>query len=151
MEFFTGDLVYWHWLALGVLLGIIEMLIPGTSLLWVGAASLVTGIIAWLFPEIAWQWQIFIFGALGILAVVFSRRYLKIKKGTSADPLLNNRYERLVGHVVTLETPIINGHGRVPVDDGSFLVTGSDLPAGTKVRITAVNGAVLSVEMVSGT
>lgn len=141
-------LVYWHWFALGVALAVFEMLVPGVAMLWVGAAAIATGLIVVLVPDIDWQYQFLIFGLLGIAAVAVSRRYLKIKKITSADPLLNNRYERLVGHIVTLTEPIVNGQGRIPVDDGSFLITGPDLPAGRKVRVTAAQGAVLVVEEV---
>lgn len=143
-------LLYWHWLALGVGLAVFEMLVPGVAMLWIGTAAIFTGFVVWFFPDISWQYQFFVFGALGIVAVAASRRYLKIKKVQSTDPLLNNRYERLVGHVITLETPIVNGHGRVPVDDGSFLVTGPDLPAGKKVRVVSVEGAVLAVEPIDG-
>lgn len=142
------NLLYWHWLALGVGLAIFEMLVPGVAMLWIGAAAIATGFVVWFFPDISWQYQFFIFGALGIAAVASSRRYLRIKKVQSTDPLLNNRYERLVGHVITLESPIVNGHGRVPVDDGSFLVTGPDLAAGKRVRVVSVTGAVLEVEEV---
>ena len=142
------NLLYWHWLALGVGLAIFEMLVPGVAMLWIGAAAIATGFVVWFFAEISWQDQFFMFGARGIAAVASSRRYLRIKKVQSTDPLLNNRYERLVGHVITLESPIVNGHGRVPVDDGSFLVTGPDLPAGKKIRVVSVTGAVLEVEEV---
>lgn len=141
-------LLYWHWLALGVALVIFEMLVPGAAMLWVGAAAIATGIISWLLVDLDWQTQFFIFGVLGITAVIFSRRYLKLKKTHSEDPLINHRYERLIGHVMHLATPIADGHGRVAVDDGSCLVTGPDLPAGSKVRVVAVDGAVLVVEAV---
>jgi len=147
MENEVYTLLFWHWFALGVFLVVLEMLMPGVAMLWVGVAALVTGVLVWLIP-MAWQGQVLIFGVLGVIAVVASRRYLRLKPVHSQDPLLNNRYERLVGHVVTLETPIIDGQGRIPVDDGSFLVTGADLPAGSKVRITGVRGAVLTVEAV---
>jgi inner membrane protein len=143
-----ADLVYWHWLAIAVGLAIVEMLVPGTSMLWLGAAAAVTGALAWLFPALSWQWQIFIFGVVGIGFVAASRRYLKIAKSESEDPLLNHRFERLVGKTVVLESAIVNGHGRIPVDDGSFLVSGPDLPAGSKVKIVSVDGAVLQVEEV---
>lgn len=144
------NLLYWHWFALGVGLAVLEMLVPGVAMLWIGVSAIVTGLVVWFMPDITWQYQFLVFGVLGLIAVAVSRRYLKLKKVHSADPLLNSRYERLVGHVITLETPIVNGHGRVPVDDGSFLVSGPDLPAGKKVRVVEVSGAVLVVEAVEG-
>ena len=40
----------------------------------------------------------------------------------------------------------LNGRGRVKVGDGSWTVTGPDMVAGARVRVTAVNGTELAVE-----
>ena len=47
-----------------------------------------------------------------------------------------------------LSEPIEQGSGRVKVDDSVWRVTGPDAPAGTKVRVTGGDGAVLTVEPV---
>ena len=61
------------------------------------------------------------------------------------DTGLNRRGEQYVGRVFTLSEPIENGTGKLIIDDTMWKVSGSDLPAGTKVRVTGVQGAILEV------
>jgi membrane protein implicated in regulation of membrane protease activity len=44
-----------------------------------------------------------------------------------------------------LVEPIVNGRGRVRLDDASWTVTGPDLPAGAAVEVTGADGVVLEV------
>lgn len=139
--------LYWHWLSLGLLLMAFEMLVPGASMLWMGTAAMVTGIVVWLFPGMEWQWQVIMFGLLGIAAVTGSRRVFKPRPDDeTADPPLNRRGAQLIGRITVLEAAIENGQGRARIGDSSWIVTGPDLPAGAKVRITAADGATLQVE-----
>ncbi len=135
-----------NWVALGLFLGIFEMLAPGASMLWIGGAAMVTGIVVWLFPDTDWRWQIIIFGLLGITAIVGSRRIFARTAAMDGATLLNNRTETLVGRVATLETAIENGEGRAKIHDISWTVTGPDMPAGSKVRVIDADGLVLQVE-----
>ena len=59
--------------------------------------------------------------------------------------MLNRRAEQLVGRVVPLERAIVNGEGRVQIADAFWDVTGPDAPAGTAVRVIAVDGMTLRV------
>ena len=45
-----------------------------------------------------------------------------------------------------LVEPVKDGTGKVRVGDTVWLVHGSDAPAGASVRVTGVQGAVLTVE-----
>jgi membrane protein implicated in regulation of membrane protease activity len=65
---------------------------------------------------------------------------------TRAQSTLNARAASLIGQVVTLEEPIINGRGRARVGDGSWNVRGPDMVAGAEVRIVSVESAELLVE-----
>ena len=64
----------------------------------------------------------------------------------SDEPLLNRRGEQLIGQVVTLEEATVNGRGRARVGDSLWRVTGPDLAAGTRVRITGIDHGTLVVE-----
>ncbi len=55
-----------------------------------------------------------------------------------------------VGRRVELETPIIEGHGRIDLLDKTWTITGDDAPAGTTVRVTDVFGETLRVVPVTG-
>jgi membrane protein implicated in regulation of membrane protease activity len=62
---------------------------------------------------------------------------------------LNRRGEQYVGRVVTLKEPIVDGHGKVQLDDSTWKITGDDCDAGTQIKITSVNNVVFQVEKVS--
>ena len=50
MNTLAGIEPHWFWLALGLLLAVGEMTIPGVFLIWMAAAALVTGFTAWFVP-----------------------------------------------------------------------------------------------------
>ena len=63
----------------------------------------------------------------------------------SDQPHLNKRGDQYIGKVFNLVDGIENGRGRIKIGDGTWIVAGQDLPAGTKVRVDGVDGAVLTV------
>ena len=146
MEFLV-NLEYWHWLAFALALIIIEMLAPGAVLLWFGVAAGVVGVLLLLIPNLAWQAQMVLFSVLSIASLLAWRSYAK--KHPPADnnyPTLNKRGEDLIGRVFTLDEGIVNNYGKIRVDDTMWKIRGSDVVAGAKVRVTAVDGTVLVVE-----
>ena len=59
---------------------------------------------------------------------------------------LNRRGEQMIGRTAVLSEPIQNGRGKAKIDDSVWRVEGSDLPAGTQIKVTGVDGAILKVE-----
>ena len=143
---FFENLTYWHWWIAALALLVVELLMPGVFFLWIGVAAAITGFIALLAPDLGWQTDFVIFAVLGVVSAVLGRRFWKASSSVSAAPTLNQRGQQYVGQVYVLDTPLENGHGRVKIGDGSWIVEGADLPAGAKVRVTGVNGARLTVE-----
>jgi len=47
-----------------------------------------------------------------------------------------------------LKEPIVNGAGKIKVDDTTWKISGTDMAAGDKVRVVGVDGVVLKVESV---
>ena len=47
---------------------------------------------------------------------------------------------------IALNEPIVNGRGKLRVDDTVWKVEGADCPAGVQVRVTGVDGVMLRVE-----
>jgi membrane protein implicated in regulation of membrane protease activity len=136
---------HWIWLALGLVLAVAEIAIPGVFLIWLAGAALIVGALAWLLPlNIAWQ--IVIFAALAIIAVFSGRRYLAGHPVEAADPLMNDRGARAVGDVVLVTSAISAGTGRVRLGDSEWLAKGPDAEPGTKMRVTGHEGVVLVVE-----
>ena len=138
------NLLFWHWwlLALGLL--IIELATGTFYLLWVSfAAAVVGGLMLVMSPT--WQVQFGLFAALSLLSVALWHRYRPALK-PSDQPTLNRRGDSYVGRVFTLDAPIVNGVGKLHVDDTQWRISGDDSAAGTKVKVVRADGSTLRVE-----
>jgi membrane protein implicated in regulation of membrane protease activity len=140
--------LHYTWLAIGLVLAIAEMAIPGVFLIWMAGAALITGLVAWLFP-IGLPIQIVIFAVLSILAVFTGKRMLKDHPVVAADPKMNQRGERVIGETVVVTQAIEGGSGRVKLGDGEWLARGADAVVGTRLRVVGHDGVVLIVEPVA--
>lgn len=135
----------WRWFVLGLVLLGLELIAPGTMLLWLGVAAIVVGLIA-LVIDPGWQIEIVAFAVLGLAAAVGWWFYGRPDNAAASDrPMLNRRAERHVGKTFTLDAPIVNGDGRLRIDDTSWRVAGPDLPAGSRVKVLSVDGITLQV------
>jgi membrane protein implicated in regulation of membrane protease activity len=143
------ELAYWHWWVLGVALCALEVFAPGAVFIWFGVAALVVGLVVLLLPGIPWSAQIVAFAVLSVASLVAWRAWSRNRPERTDYPSLNRRAEQYVGRVLTLEEPIVNGHGKVRVDDSSWKIRGPDLPAGTRVRVDGVDGTLLVVSPVA--
>lgn len=89
-----------------------------------------------------------------MVSVFAGRRFVSSRQEPTDHPTLNRRSQNLVGNRYTLDSPTSNGRGRVKVDDGVWTISvmpqGTDLQAGTRVTVTAVDGATLIVEAAEG-
>lgn len=137
---------FWHWLVLGLLLMLVELALPSTYFLWMGLAALVVGVMFWLVPGMSFDAQVILFAVLSVSAIILGKRYLKRHPILSDRPMLNVRGAQNIGRIATLHEPIINGVGKVHLDDTLWKVFGPDLPLNTRVRIVAVDGISLRVE-----
>ena len=136
---------FWHWFVIAVVLAAVEIAAPGAAFLWLGAAAGLVGLVLLAYPGLGWEGQLLLFAALSIAAVLAGRAVYR-RAGLHAAPnRLNRRAEQYIGTIHTLETAIVNGRGRAQVGDTSWSVEGPDLPAGTTVRVVAVDGPVLKV------
>jgi len=142
-EFLEG-LAFWHWLVLGVVLAIIEVFAPGVFFLWLGISAAIVGSVLWLIPGISWELQLLFFAILSVASVIVARRYLTAHPLETDLPNLNQRGQQYVGRIFTLIEPVVNGQGKIQVDDSTWKITCDDCEAGTKVIINGVDGVVLS-------
>jgi len=141
-----NDIIYWHWLILAVALIILEILIPGAYFLWMGVSAIFIGGLMLVFPEMVFLVQILIFAVLSVITVVMYKSYRKKNPIVTDEPALNRRGEKYLGQIFTLTEPIVNGSGKVKVDDSTWKVAGEDMDAGETVRVVAVEGSTFKVE-----
>lgn len=138
-------IVFWHWWVLGFALLVAEVFLPSTFCLWLGGSAFVTGLVAMLMPALHWQIEVVIFAVLSIVAVAAWFRFKPLSRA-APDNGLNQRGRSYVGQVYPLVEPIHNGLGKARVEDSVWIVAGPELPSGSRVRVTAVDGATLRVE-----
>lgn len=146
-EFLIG-LGPWIWLIAGLLLLAAELLLSGVFLIWIGIAALITGVLSlflWPFGFWSWQLQILLFAVLSFISILIGKSALKRREEKSDQPLLNQRTASMIGRTAVLSEAIVNGRGRIHIDDTTWIVNGPDLPQGTPVRITGGSGTSLTV------
>jgi membrane protein implicated in regulation of membrane protease activity len=143
----------WFWFGLSTLLIIVEVLL-GTSffLLWIGGIAACVGILVWAVPHLTaqhfvvlGQYQFLIFSVSSSVSIILWRKYLKSHPIKTDKPTLNRRSEQFIGKTFILHTEIINGHGKIRVDDSIWRVIGPDLPMGAIVKVMSVDGVTLKV------
>lgn len=143
---FLITLTPWHWLTIAVLLLVIEMLVGSYYLLWVSFAAFLVAIVQWIFG-IGWGAQVVIFTVVAILSVIAWYIYDQRRDKTSSRPNLNKRGHQYIGRTFQLSTPIVNGVGKIKVDDSTWKVQGNDAPINTAVRVKGIDGTELIVEI----
>lgn len=134
------------WAAVALLLFAAEAMAPGAFMLWMGLAAAVVFVGVLLIPGIPVLAQVAAFIVLSFVSIQIYRRWFRKNEPQSDRPHLNQRANTLVGHVVKLDQAIVNGRGRVQIADAFWVVEGADLPAGTPVRVVAVDGMTLKVQ-----
>ena len=143
--------LYLNWLTVGIALMVVELIIPGTYLIWFGFAATVVGIMTWLIPDLALIWQLIWLALLSVLfAVIGWRIYGKLifqKQSNTKYKDLNNPISQMKGKVV--EVVSVKGDKiQVSIGDTVWLAVSEDkVKVGDKVVITgSPNGVELSIK-----
>ena len=137
----------WHWFGFAAFLGILEVTLGASFfLLWLAVCACGVAVLLIIFPMIEWQYQLLVFAIGAIACIFFWYTHLKNNPASSDKPRLNRRSEQYIGYIFTLTEPIVNGRGKIRVDDSFWKIEGPDLPIGTKVKVIDVNGVILKVE-----
>jgi membrane protein implicated in regulation of membrane protease activity len=94
--------------------------------------------------HLSWQWQLGLF-AIGVLLAVYAwYRYARqpMPAAVQQPPV------DALGTTVTLATDLRNGEGMVSIDGARWPVTGPEMVAGSRVRLTAIDDSTFTVEPV---
>jgi len=139
-------IVFWHWWILAGILLIFELTAPAFFFLWLGFAAAAVGMILLVFPDISLETQLVLFGIAAVVAILVWRKFRESRPQTTDQPNLNRRGHQYIGREFTLVEPIVNGVGKVTVDDSTWRVKGPDLAVGTSIRVVDIDGVVFKVE-----
>jgi len=137
----------WSWFILGVVLLAVEVMAPGTFILWLGLSAILVGLIS-LVVDWSWQAQLATFAVLAVASVIVWSRFGRspAEEDAKAQPFLNRRVQGFVGRTFTLDKPIVDGGGTVKIGDTVWRITGPESPAGSRVKVIRADGPMLIVE-----
>jgi len=143
---FIVTLGAWKWIILGAILLALELAAPGAFMMWLGLSAVLVGILSFIWPDMSWQWQGVAFAVFAVASIPLWRRFAHNVEPPEERPYLNRRADAMVGQAFTLDKPIVDGVGTIRVGDTVWRVSGADRPAGSRVKVTRVDGANLMVE-----
>lgn len=145
MDLFSDVESEWLWLIAGVLLAILELVVPGYFLIWLAAAAFITALITAV-AGVGIAIELLTFAVFSVFTIYAARRWLHYHPIESSDPLMNDRGGRLVGERVVVTQAIDNGVGRVKHGDSEWPARGADAEPGTRLVVTGHDGVTLIVE-----
>ncbi|MFT5481538.1 MAG: hypothetical protein ACI9GW_000181 [Halieaceae bacterium] len=76
------EMMYWHWIVVGIGLMLIEIILPSFTMLWFGAGAITVGLLLAVFPELSLTTQVVLWTALSVL---YTTLWFKFVKPMSID------------------------------------------------------------------
>ena len=139
----------WGWLTFGLILMILELIIPGTFIIWFGFGAVITGIVVALIPLSA-SGQVATFAICSTVSVFFGFFIYKKIFGANKEVGQQNKTgaRKYIGQTFkVVETIDEDGEGKVAVGDTVWLAK-SDHPIaqGRRAKVVDVKGTILIVE-----
>jgi inner membrane protein len=144
------DLVWWHWVALGLGLIVVEMLVSTFFLLWFGLGALLTGFVTLLLP-MSFTAQLLVWTLASVAMVAVWQKYFKTPDRTHAG----QAKEGVLGITGLVTRPVSEtGKGEIlfqrPVlgTDRWPVVADAPIAAGERARVVDVLGQTLKIEKI---
>ena len=132
----------WNWFILAAVLFLLEVLVPGAFMMWLGLAACGTGLVV-LASDIGFEFQVVTFAVLAAVSLAVGLRFRHPRAVK-----LNTQQAGLAGRSAT--ALVFQGReGRVRVGDSDWAARVpadvSSPEAGTRMRVEGVDGTVLIV------
>mgnify|MGYP001447663567 FL=1 len=128
-----------NWFTLGIILIILEMLLPGMFLMWFGVSALIVGLITLIF-SMSMNAELILFAITSVLSVIAVIVIMR-----KASP---TRDSDLIGATFTLDSAVTNHQGQLNIGDSVWLIKGPDAEAGTNIAITAIENNTLVFKII---
>jgi len=147
MEFLYHSLLWWHWIAFGLLLVIAEIIVPLFVVIWFGLGAIVVGIVKFLFlTSFMTEISIWLLSSLLFLSIWwFFLRDKNVDKSGLAEYRLDT-----IGTVTQKIIPHQKGkvHFDIPVLGSSdwYAISDEMIDVGERVKIVEVNGQLIKVK-----
>ena len=144
------ELVYWHWIVLGIVLMLAEIFIGSFFIFWFGATAVVVGLSLTIAPSISASTQLIFWTLLSLVFAVAWFRFLKplskdvTKAGLSREALIGE-----IGQVLSVPNGDKRGMVRFPApllgSDEWLIMSQDSLSIGDRVSVKDVSGNSLIV------
>lgn len=140
---------YIEWAALGLLLVLLELFVPGMYLIWFGFAGLaVSGLVYFYTFSLTLQLILFaVFsGALAYIGFICYKKILKKSKEPEEYKNLNDLAAQHIGETVILTQEVIDGKTKVKVGDSVWMaLCDENLKKGSQVTIVGVKNNLIFI------
>lgn len=137
------------WLLVGLLLSLLELVVPGTYLIWFGFAAfamslLLTAVSLGITAQLFW---FALFSAVFALAGLYVYRYVfRRTQAPKEYQNLNNSAQQLVGRTVTVAEDIKDNLTKVKIGDSFWLAyTEKPLQKGDTAKVTGVKDSLILI------
>ena len=129
----------WVWVAVTIICVVIESLTLSLTTIWFGISSFVLVFLA--FTPIPFGAQLFIFVALSLVLLIFTRPV--VKKKINQKQIATN-YERIIGQIAIVTKKI------TALDKGSVKINGMEWTAAVREDIVLEEGSKCIIEEIAG-
>lgn len=144
---FLSNIEFWHWWVAAAIFIVIEMLDGSGHFIWLGVAAAIVGALSWAIG-MSWQAEMFLFAVFSVGSIFGWKAYKKKNPDEDLYPTLNKRGTGYIGRTFTLSEAIVDGEGKVKVDDTIWIVRGEDMDVGSKVKVKGLEGTAFLVEAI---
>ena len=134
-----SDNLPWVWVAVTIICVVIESLTLALTTIWFGISAFVLVFLA--FTPLPFVAQVFIFVALALVLLIFTRPV--VKKKLSQKQIATN-YERVIGQIAVVTKKI------TALDKGAVKINGMEWTAAVKEDITLEQGSKCIIEEIAG-
>jgi membrane protein implicated in regulation of membrane protease activity len=134
-----SDNLPWVWVAVTIICVVIESLTLALTTIWFGISAFVLVFLA--FTPLPFVAQVFIFVALALVLLIFTRPF--VKKKLSQKQIATN-YERVIGQIAVVTKKI------TALDKGAIKINGMEWTAAVKEDIVLEKGSKCIIEEIAG-
>ena len=134
-----SDNLPWVWVAVTIICVVIESLTLALTTIWFGISAFVLVFLA--FTPLPFVAQVFIFVALALVLLIFTRPV--VKKKLSQKQIATN-YERVIGQIAVVTKKI------TALDKGAIKINGMEWTAAVKEDIVLEKGSKCIIEEIAG-
>ena len=135
------------WLIIGLVLSVLELVVPGVYLIWFGFAGFVMSLITWIIPmEITTQliWFAIFSGIFAVIGLYVYRYIFEKTKTPKEYQNLNNSAEQNVGRLVTVAEDVVDNQTKVKVGDSYWVAyTEKNLKKGDTAKVVGVKDSLI--------